>query len=142
VDQRVSQGVEFADGSTNPTTTLPVNEAGSTKGHDLGITVALSGGLAVDSNNDLLVGDQGNSVIDIFKHGAKTPFRAIDTSPAYPYQFALDRGNKYLYVVSGTPAEVYIYDYATGALAWTVTQGLPGASGYAEGVALRPVSAP
>jgi hypothetical protein len=41
-------------------------------------------------------------------------------------------------LISGTPAEVYVYDYATGGPAWTITQGLPGPAGYAMGVAVRP----
>jgi len=159
---------EFAGGSTQPTLTLDVNEPfglaldqkndlyvgysegsdspgrvlkfkpGKTTGKDLGIEVQLSGGLAVDARDDLLVGDQGKQLIDIFRAGAKTPFRTIDTSPNPPYQFALDSTETHLYLVSGQPAEVYVYDYKTGALAWTVTQGLPGSSGYAEGVAVRP----
>jgi hypothetical protein len=111
---------------------------GSKTGTDLGITVKYSGGLAIDRQNDLLVGDQGNNVIDVFKQGATTPFRTIDVSPYYPYQFALDHNDKYLYLVSGNPAAVYVYDYATGDLAWTDTQGLPGSEGYAEGVAVFP----
>lgn len=114
--------------------------AGSTNGHDLGITVEYSGGLGVDSHDHLLVGDQGNRVIDIFKRGKTTPFRTINTYPSYPYQFAFDRGERHLYLVSGTPAEVYVYDYSSGNLAWTVMQGLPGSSGYAEGVALSPAA--
>jgi len=167
-DHYGSQVYEFAGGSTTPTTTLDVNEAfglaldrrnalyvgwsasssslgrvmkfksGSTTGHDLGITVQSNGGLAVDAHDNLLVGDQGAQTIDIFKRGATKPFRTIDTAPNYPYQFTLDRANRHLYLVSGTPAEVYVYDYATGTLAWTVTQGLPGSSGYAMGVAVRP----
>lgn len=112
-------------------------KTGSTTGHDLGITVKYSGGLAVDEHDDLLVGDQGNNVIDIFKRGARKPFRSINTLPAYPYQFAFDHAERYVYLVSGTPAEVYVYDYSKGSLAWTVTQGLS-PSGYAEGVALSP----
>jgi hypothetical protein len=114
---------------------------GATSGKDLGITVKYSGGLAIDSHNDLLAGDQGNQVIDIFKKGATTPFRTISTSPYYPYQFALGRKERYLYLVSGTPAAVYVYDYKTGKLSWTDSQGLKG-SGYAEGVALRPAAKP
>jgi hypothetical protein len=113
-------------------------KSGSKSGQDLGITVKYSGGLAVDKQNDLLVGDQGNQVIDIFKQGATTPFRTLDVSPYYPYQFALDRNDQYLYLVSGTPAAVYVYHYASGKLAWKDKQGLPGSQGYAEGVALFP----
>jgi hypothetical protein len=171
IDHYASEVFEFEDGSTSPTKTLDVNEAfglaldskndlyvgwspnpsspgrvekfkpGSTVGKDLGITVQESGGLAVDSNDNLLVGDQGKEVIDVFKPlGGKTPFRTIDTAPNSPYQFAFDSTEQYLYLVSGTPAEVYVYDYATGKLAWTVTQGLS-PSGYTLGVALRPVAA-
>lgn len=113
---------------------------GATSGKDLGITEKYEGGLAVDERDDLLVGDQGNRAIYIYKPGKNTPFRTIATSPAYPYQFALDRKNKYLYLVSGSPAEVYVYDYATGRPAWTDTNGLGGSKGYAEGVALRPAA--
>ena len=171
-DHLAGKVFEFKSGYRSPTTTLSVQEAfglaldsknnlyvgwapsssggpgrvmkfkpGATSGKDLGITVKYQGGLAIDAHDNLLVGDQGNRVIDIFRRGAKTPFRTINTSPAYPYQFALDKANRYLYLVSGTPAAVYVYDYATGALAWTDTQGMKG-SGYAEGVALRPVAKP
>jgi hypothetical protein len=171
-DHLAGKVFEFKSGDTTPTTTLSVSEAlglaldsknnlyadwaapssgasghvmkfkpGATSGKDLGITVKLEGGLAVDAHDDLLVGDQGNQVIDIFKRGAKTPFRTINTAPEYPYEFALDKANQYLYLVSGTPAAVYVYDYATGALAWTDAKGLK-SSGYAEGVALRPVAKP
>lgn len=113
---------------------------GATSGKDLGITVKYSGGLAIDKHDNLLVGDQGNQVIGVFKKHATQPFRMIDVAPNYPYQFAFDKNEKHLYMVSGDPAEVYVYDYATGELAWTVTQGLPGSGGYAEGVAVRPVA--
>lgn len=167
----LGQVYEFAGGSRTPTKTLTVTGAfglaldrendlfvgwssgsrgpghvmefkpGSSSGHDLGITVRISGGLAVDSSDDLLVGDQGAQVVDIFRPGATKPFRTINTAPNYPYQFAFDRREAHVYLVSGNPAAVYVYDYATGKLAWTVTRGLPGGSGYAEGVAVRPAAA-
>lgn len=112
---------------------------GQTKGKDLGIQVELGGGLNVDAHDNLLVGDQGNQVIDIFKQGATSPFRTISTAPNYPYQFAFNRNEGRLYLVSGTPAAVYVYNYVTGKLLWTDTQGLS-PSGYAEGVALRPAA--
>jgi hypothetical protein len=171
-DHLAGKVFEFKRGHSSPTTTFSLQEAfglaldrknnlyvgwapyssggpghvmrfkpGATSGKDLGISVKYEGGLAIDEHDNLLVGDQGNQVIDIFKRGAKTPFRTISTAPVYPYQFALDKANRYLYLVSGTPAAVYVYDYASGALAWTDTQGMKG-SGYAEGVALRPVAKP
>jgi len=110
---------------------------GATTGHDLGITVEYSGGLAVDSHDNLLVGDQGNHVIDIFKKGATTPFRTINAYPNNPYEFAFDRREVYLYLVGGPP-EVDVYNCATGVLAWTVTKGFGSGSGSAAGVALLP----
>lgn len=132
--------VGWSDHSSQASGHVMEFKPGSTTGKDLGITVRYSGGLAVDSRDHLLVGDQGNSVIDIFKRGKTAPFRTINTYPSYPYQFAFDRDERHLYLVSGTPAEVYVYDYSSGSLAWTVTQGLPGSSGYAEGVALGPAA--
>ncbi|MGC9992909.1 MAG: hypothetical protein ABSD52_11015 [Candidatus Cybelea sp.] len=133
--------VGWADGSSGASGHVMKFKPGATSGKDLGITVKSQGGLAIDSHDDLLLGDQGNQVIDIFKKGATTPFRTIDTSPYYPYQFAFDRKERYLYLVSGTPAAVYVYEYKTGKLAWTDSEGLKG-SGYAEGVALRPAAKP
>jgi len=112
---------------------------GQTTGKDLGIQVSLAGGINVDKHNNLLVGDQGTQVIDIFKPGKTQPFRQISTAPYYPYQFAFDEKERYVYLVSGTPAAVYVYDYKTGAFAWSDSQGLS-PSGYAEGVALSPAA--
>jgi hypothetical protein len=139
LDSKNNLYVGWSNSSSGATGHVMKFKAGGTTGHDLGITVKLSGGLAVDSHDNLLVGDQGNQVIDIFKPGKTTPFRTISTSPYYPYQFAFDRKEHYLYLVSGTPAAVYVYDYATGAPAWTDSQGLKG-SGYAEGVAVFPAA--
>lgn len=164
-----SELFEFAGGAKSPTTTIDISHPfglaldsknnlyvdytyspsgydarvmkfapGQIKGSDLGIQVKLIGGLNVDSSDNLLVGDQGNEVIDIFKPGATRPFRTIATAPNYPYQFAFDRSEGRLYLVSGHPA-VYVYDYATGKLLWTDTQGLS-PSGSADGVALSPAA--
>lgn len=169
-DHLAGQVYEFKSGGSKPETTLQVSEAfglaldsrnnlyvgwsnsesgygarvmkfkpGSTSGKDLGISVKLQGGIAIDSHDNLLVGDQANHVIDIFKKGQKTPFRTIDTSPYNPYQFALDRRERHLYLVGGAPI-VLVYDYGTGELAWTDSQGFNG-SGGATGVALRPSAA-
>lgn len=137
LDSRNDLYVGWAQNSSGGPARVDEFKHGSTRGKDLGIEVKYEGGLAVDKDDNLLVGDQGNRVIDVFKKGATTPFRTISTYPAYPYQFAFDRNDKYLYLVSGTPAEVYVYDYKKGKLAWTDTQGLQ-SSGYAEGVALSP----
>jgi hypothetical protein len=141
LDRHNNLYVSWANQSSGAAGHVMKFKPGATTGKDLGITVKYQGGLAIDSHDDLLVGDQGNQLIDIFKKGATTPFRTIATSPYYPYQFAFDRKERYLYLVSGTPAAAYVYDYKSGKLAWTDSQGLKG-SGYAEGVALRPAAKP
>jgi|SRR5579863_9123885 len=98
------------------------------------------GALDVDASDDLTIGHQGAQSIGIFKPGSRKPFRTIDGAPNYPYQFALDRTQRHLYLVSGTPAVIYAYDYASGNLDWTISKGLQ-SNGYAEGVAVRPAAA-
>jgi DNA-binding beta-propeller fold protein YncE len=108
-------------------------EPGSRRRKNLGLAASVIAGLAVDEHGDLLVGGfQATSTgVLIFKPGSKTPFRTIDTERHMPYQFALGRDEKHLYLSHGFDAQVNVYDYATGALAWTVTQGLTSASGVA-----------
>ena len=112
---------------------------GKTVGKDLGIQLSLGGGLNVDERDNLLVGDQGSQTIDIFKPGQTKPSRTIDTAPNYPYQFAFSHDERRLYLVSGSPAAAYVYDYRSGKLLWTVSKGLS-QSGYALGVAVRPAA--
>jgi hypothetical protein len=50
---------------------------GQKTGKDFGIQVTLGGGLNVDQHDNLLVGDQGSQVIDIFRQGTTSPFRQI-----------------------------------------------------------------
>jgi hypothetical protein len=115
---------------------------GQTTGHDLGIQLATPGGIGFDKDDNLLLGDEGPApAIYIYKKGAKTPFRQIDTAPSYPYQFAFDRTQEHLYLVGfaeGAPP-VTVYDYATGSVDWTVTQGF-NSQDYATGVALSPAA--
>jgi hypothetical protein len=112
---------------------------GQSPGHDLGITLTYGGGLGLDPDGNLLAGDAGTQMIAIYKPGASKPFRKISTAPYAPYQFAFDAGGKHLYVVGGKPSAVLVYDYATGAPAWTVQQGLSGV-GFSLGVAFDPAA--
>jgi hypothetical protein len=157
----------FAHGSTTQTSTLSINSplglavsaknvlyvdyttttggrieafpGGKGPGRDLGLSFKLIGGLAIDPAGNLLAGDQGTQQIDIFKIGAKQPFREISTAPSYPYQFALDANATDLYVASGEPNGVSVYDYATGKPVGDVTQGFS-SQDYTEGVALNPAA--
>jgi hypothetical protein len=90
--------------------------------------------LAVDAQDNWLIGN-GTSIA-IYKPGGHKPFRTIQTKNVSGSEFAVDSDDKYLYVVGGAP-DVYVYDYATGKLAWTITKGLSSASGVTVRPAVR-----
>lgn len=102
-----------------------------------GIAQGQSGGLALDPSGNIILGDQTNSVINIYAPGATQPMRTISTTGHDPYKFELNRGGKTLYVADNTHALVAIYDYATGTLTGTISQGLLSA----WGVSLYPAAA-
>ena len=154
----------FANGSTSPTSTLLISSPlglavsaknvlyvdytssggrieaypdGKAPGKDLGISLSSIGGLAIDPSGNLLAGDQNAQKIDVFTIGSSKPLRTISTAPAYPYQFTIDRKSNDLYVASGQPAGVFVFDYTTGKPLGTVTEGFS-SQDYTTGVAFGP----
>jgi DNA-binding beta-propeller fold protein YncE len=113
---------------------------GSTTGRNLHLELdAGIAGLAVDSKGNLLVGEltKPDGEISVFHPNHREPFRTF-TIAEWPWQFALDNRDKYLYLVGGSypyQDKVYVYDYRTGANKWIVTKGVPGIT---HGVALSP----
>ena len=103
---------------------------------DRGIVEGESGGLALDSAGDVILGDQTNDVINVYAPGATTPTRTIATTGHQPYKFELDRAEQTLYVADIATGTVILYDYASGAQTGSITQGLSSA----WGVALSPAA--
>ncbi len=105
---------------------------------DQGIAEGQSGGLALDRSGNRILGDQTNSVINIFPPKTSTPSRTISTSGHDPYKFALDKAEKTLYVADITTGKVLTYDYSTGTQTGTISTGLESA----WGVSLSPAAKP
>jgi hypothetical protein len=99
---------------------------GSTTGVDIGISLAQGGvGLLITKDGRLIVGSDS---IEIFPPGATTPSRSIASN--YAYQFSLNSDQTRLYVASGFNS-IYEYDFTTGALLATITNGLNDPDGVA-----------
>jgi DNA-binding beta-propeller fold protein YncE len=103
---------------------------------DQGIAEGQSGGLAIDSAGDLVLGDQTNHMINIYAPHTTTPLRTIATAGQSPYKFALDKRDKKLYVADILNGKVEIYNYATGTQFGTISNGLESA----WGVSLSPAA--
>jgi DNA-binding beta-propeller fold protein YncE len=104
-------------------------------GHDLGITLNYGGSIALDPAGKLLVGDVGLGAINVYNARSGKQLRTIATAPFEPYQVTVDPAGTYLYVAGGTAPGVGAFTYATGAAAWSVTQGLR-EPGFTMGVAV------
>ena len=96
---------------------------------DQGIVIGESGGMAIDSAGNMILGDQTNQVINVYAPGSSTPSRTISTTGRDPYKFELNRSEKKLYVADIANGVVAIYNYATGAFEGTISNGLTSAWG-------------
>jgi sugar lactone lactonase YvrE len=151
--------VEYRKGSTRSKLTIPVSDPqgvvldnqrdlyvsyndalgghvneyppGSTTGTNLGLPIAFAGGDALDGAGNLLVADQGTAAVYVFAPGAITPSRAITQGLQDPFRLALDKSFKHLYVADPEANEVLIYDYQSGTLENTITNGLQSVYGVA-----------
>lgn len=103
---------------------------------DRGIVAGQSGGLALDSSGNLILGDQTNAAINVYAPGATAPTRTIAMPGHDPIKFALDKAEKTLYVADIDGSQVLTYDYASGAQTGSISTGLESA----WGVSLSPAA--
>lgn len=106
---------------------------------DLGITVGLAQGVAIDSQGNLLVGDVYGQDIDIYHRGQTTPFRTITTYLEQPSKFALDKTDATLYMADPANFAVELYNYSAGTQESSFTFG---SGNELEGVGLAPGQKP
>jgi hypothetical protein len=104
---------------------------GSTTGTNLGIVVSFAGGDAEDTAGNLLLDDQSAPAVDVFPPGATTPSRTITASLQDPFRMSLDKGSQHLYVADPEANALFVYDYASGTLVNTITNGLTSVYGVA-----------
>ena len=87
---------------------------GSATGKNLGISLGFCGGLRFDKMGDLVVADQINSVIDVFRPGKVIAKRRITTNLVHPYHIAFDRRRAILYVADYGTLSVHVFKYPSG----------------------------
>jgi serine/threonine-protein kinase len=100
---------------------------GATVGVDIGISLTQQGsvGLLITKNGTLIAGSAG---IQVFAPGATTPTRSFGSLGAY--QMTLNADETRMYVASNINS-IYEYDFATGSLLATITNGLSDPDGVA-----------
>lgn len=95
----------------------------------LGITEGESGGLAIDKQGNVILGDQTNHVINVYAPGQTSPTRTISTTGRAPYKFELDKPETTLYVADIANGVVAMYNYTSGTQIGTISNGLESAWG-------------
>lgn len=123
--------VAYNDSSNNDIEVLKFSP-GSTKGTNLGIHIKFdnAGGLAFNSNGDLLLDDQSLPGVDVFPPGATQPSKQIKGFNL-AYQIALNHADTHLFVSDPFGPSVAEVAYPSGTLIQTFSSGLSGAFGVA-----------
>ncbi len=162
-----SEILEFKPGSTSPDATvslthpsdgtnaknndLYVSYNASSAGHaarckplattctDLGISVGLAQGIAIDVLGNLALGDVYGEVINIYKREQTMPYRTISVPDEQPSKLALNAKDSTFYMADPANFAVDLYNYATGSQESTFTFG---SADELEGVALSPGQKP
>jgi DNA-binding beta-propeller fold protein YncE len=113
---------------------------GSDTPEDLGISIDVMYGIAVDEKGDVVIVDQGAKAIYVYPPGSDTPSKTITEGLIQPILIALDKREHRLYVADagsdGNDGGLWVYSYPRGKLLTQVH--LPGFS-VPEGVAVSPL---
>lgn len=123
--------VAYDDSQNNDIEVLKFSP-GSTNGKNLGIHLKFgnAGGLAFDSQGDLLLDDQSLPGVDVFSPGATTPSQQIKGFNL-AYQIALNHKDTHLFVSDPFGPSVAEVAYPSGTPIQTFSSGLSGAFGVA-----------
>jgi sugar lactone lactonase YvrE len=100
---------------------------GSTNGQNLDLPIVWSAGDAIDGASDVVVADQGsgsNAAVYVFPPGSKTSSKTINQGLEDPFRIAFDKSFASLYVADPEVNALLVYDYASGKLVNSITNGL------------------
>jgi sugar lactone lactonase YvrE len=103
--------------------------AGSTQGTNLGIVTEVPGGIALDKAGDIVTADQSLPGVLVFPPGKTKPSRTFAQNALDPDPVRLDKEEHRVYVGDSIGNAVYVYDYSSGALVDTITDGIDGPNG-------------
>jgi hypothetical protein len=106
----------------------------STSPKDLGLPIVWGAGDAIDGSSDVIAADQGsgsNAAIYVFPPGSKTPSETINQGLEDPFRIAIDKPFTHLYVADPEVNALLVYDYTSGKLVNSITNGLKSVDGVA-----------
>jgi hypothetical protein len=106
----------------------------STSPKDLGLPIVWGAGDAIDGSSDVIAADQGsgsNAAIYVFPPGSQTPSETINQGLEDPFRLAIDKPFSHLYVADPEVNKVLVYDYSSGELVNSITNGLKSVYGVA-----------
>jgi sugar lactone lactonase YvrE len=104
---------------------------GSTQGTNLGIVTKEPGGIALDRAGDIVTADQGLPGVLVFPPGKTQPKNTFAGNTLDPDPVRFSRKEKQVYVGDAVGNAVYVYDFPSGKLVDTITDGVDGPNGLA-----------
>jgi sugar lactone lactonase YvrE len=104
---------------------------GITQGTNLGIVTKAAGGIALDKAGAIVTADQSLPGVLVFPPGATQPARTFGQNAVDPDPVRFDADRRRAFVGDSVGNAVYVYDYASGALIDTITDGIDGPNGLA-----------
>jgi sugar lactone lactonase YvrE len=142
MDNSSSEILEFKPGSTSPDATVSLTKPSdavnakdddlyvsyntssygrvarckplATSCTDLGITVGLAQGIALDRKGNLVLGDYFGEAIKIYHPNQTSPFRSISVYNEEPGNLAFTKNDATFYMADPQNSAVEVYDYASG----------------------------
>jgi sugar lactone lactonase YvrE len=103
----------------------------STEGTNLGIVTKGPGGITLDKAGDIVTADQTLPGVLVFPPGATSPSEVFGQNMTDPDPVRLDRKENEVYAGDAIGNAVYVYDYPSGTLVDTITDGIDGPNGLA-----------
>ena len=104
---------------------------GSAQGTNLGIVTKEAGGIALDRAGDIVTADQGLPGVLVFPPGKTKPKHTFAGNTLDPDPVRFSPKEKQVYVGDAVGNAVYVYDYPSGKLVDTITDGVDGPNGLA-----------
>ena len=105
--------------------------AGSTNGTNLGIVTHEPGGIALDKAADIVTADQGLPGVLVFPQGKTKSKKIFAQNAIDPDPVRFEKDERRVYVGDAIGNAVYVYDYPSGTLVDTITDGIDGPNGIA-----------
>ncbi len=104
---------------------------GSSEGTNLGIVTEGPGGITLDKAGDIVTADQRLPGVLVFPPGKTSPSQTFAQNTLDPDPVRLNHSEKLAFVGDSVGNAVYVYDYPSGKMVDTITDGVDGPNGIA-----------